>query len=60
MLEDARIERVSGSSFKVKWTFAPTDTWRITAVYDLSTDSAANPFNDPRAFFSFRPPAQLD
>ncbi|NBC19239.1 MAG: type VI secretion system membrane subunit TssM, partial [Bacteroidetes bacterium] len=50
MLEDARIERVSSSSFKVNWTFAPTNSWRITAVYDLQTDSASNPFSDPRSF----------
>ena len=60
MLEAARVTRQSQAAYELRWTFEEPNRWRITALYNLRTRSASNPFNDPRSFFSFRPPASLN
>lgn len=60
MLQNARVTRRSAAAYELRWTFEELGQWNITALYNLRTRSAANPFSDPRSFFAFRPPASLN
>ncbi len=60
MLQQARVTRRSAANYEIRWTFEELGQWNITALYNLRTRSAANPFSDPRSFFAFRPPSSLN
>ena len=60
MLQAARITPRSGAAYEVQWSFRPAAGYQVTPRFYLSTQSASNPFRDPRTFFSFRPPTSLN
>ena len=60
MLQAARIAPRSEATYEVQWTFRPAAGYQVTPRFFLSTQSASNPFRDPRGFFSFQPPASLN
>lgn len=60
LLQQAQIQRRSGSEYEVRWPHAYEGQGRIIVRYNLRSRSAPGLFDDPRGFFTYQVPETLN